>query len=134
MERSSSRSILGPLLFTHYVNDLPQVVMKGRIKQYVDDTALYCANDNSIELLKDLNEDLDRVAGWVKQNGLQLNEAKTQMLLLSRKKRTKELNDVVVRLRGQPVTRNEKIKYLGVWIDDALNWSDCIEAIRQKCF
>ena len=41
---------------------------------------------------------------------------------------------MVVRLRGQPVTRNENIKYLGVWIDDALNWSDRIEAIRQKCF
>ena len=66
MERTSSRSILGPLLFTLYVNDLPQVVMKGRIKRYADDTALYCANDNSIELVKDLNEDFDRVAGWVK--------------------------------------------------------------------
>ena len=47
--------------------------------------------------------------------------------------RAKELNDAVEMLRGKLVTRNEKIKYLGVWIDDVLNWSDHIQAVCRKC-
>ena len=39
-----------------------------------------------------------------------------------------------MRLKEQLVTRNEKIKYLGVWIDNVLNWSDNIRAVSQKCF
>ena len=57
-------SILGPLLFTLYANDLPQAVVQGRVKQYADDTALYCARDNSADLASSLNTDLASVAEW----------------------------------------------------------------------
>ncbi len=127
-------SILGPLLFTLYVNDLPWAVMQGKVKQYADDTTMYCASDSSNDLSNSLNEDLPGVASWVERNGLKLNEAKTQMLLLSRKKRAKELDDVVVKLKGQQVTRSDKVKYLGVWVDDGLNWREHIQAVRRKCF
>ena len=81
-----------------------------------------------------LKSDLARVADWVERNGLKVNEAKTQMLLLSRRRRAKELEDVVVTLRGQEVTRSDRVKYLGVWIDEGLTWSDHIEVVRKKCF
>ena len=127
-------SILGPLLFTIYVNDLPQAVVQSKVRQYADDTTMYCASDSSAALSGGLSADLARVADWVEQNGLKLNEAKTQMLLLSRRRRAKELEDVVVTLRGQEVTRSDKVKYLGVWIDEGLTWSDHIEVVRKKCF
>ena len=73
------------------------------------------------------------MADWVQENGLKLNEAKTQMLLLSRKRRAKELDDVVVKLRGQRVARSDKVKYLGVWVDEGLTWKDHIDAVRRKC-
>lgn len=65
---------------------------------------------------------------------MKLNEAKTQMLLLGRKKRAKELDDVNVELKGQKVARCEKVKYLGVWIDEGLSWRDHIEDVRRKCY
>ena len=55
------------------------------------------------------------------------------MLLLSRKRRAKELDDVVVKLRGQRVARSDKVKYLGVWVDEGLTWKDHIDAVRRKC-
>ena len=125
-------SILGPLLFTLYVNDLPQVV-QGQVKQYADDTAMYCTSDKSEDLSNSLNADLARVAEWVKENGLKLNEAKTQMLLLSKKRRAKELDNVVVRLKGHEVTRSDRVKYLGVWVDEGLTWKDHVEAVRREC-
>ena len=127
-------SILGPLLFTIYVNDLPSAVSQSEVKQYADDTTLYCACDNSMDLSKRLNTDLIGVANWVKTNGLILNEKKTQMLLLSWKKRAKELENVVVKLNEKVVARCDKVKYLGVWIDEGLTWRVHVEAVRRKCF
>ena len=72
-------SILGPFLFTIYVNGLPQSVVHGRIKQYADDTTLYAVSDNHVDLSNRLSMDLAGVAEWVERNGLKLNEAKTQM-------------------------------------------------------
>ena len=100
--------------------------------QYVDNTAIsamYCARDSSEDLSTNLNEDLASVANWVEQNGLKLNETITQMLLLSRKRRAKELDDVVVKLKGQQVTWSEKVKYLGFRVDNGLNWKEHIEVI-----
>ena len=86
------------------------------------------------DLSKTLNADLEGVASWVEQNGLKLNEAKTQMLLLGKKKRAKELDYVTVELKGQKVERCGKVKYLGVWIDEDLSWRDHIEAVKRKCY
>ena len=55
---------------------------------------------------------------------MKLNEAKTQMLLLSRKRRSKEVDDVVVKLRGREVTRCDRVKYHGVWVDEGFSWND----------
>ena len=126
-------SILAPLLFTLYGDDLPQVVRHSDIKQYADDTTLHHASNNVSDLSKSLNADLEGVASWVEQNGLKLDEAKTQMLLLG-KKRAEELDYVNVELKGQKVERCGKVKYLGVWIDENLSWRDRIEAVRRKYY
>ena len=96
-------SILGPLLFSLFMNDLPRLVAHSRVKQYVDDTTIYQASTSLSDLSQHLTADLATVAGWVEQNGLILNETKTQLLLLSRKRRSGELRDVVVSLKEQEV-------------------------------
>ena len=78
---------------------------------------MYCASDSPKELSDCLSADLAEVANWVEQNGLKMNDTKTQLLLLSRERRTKELESVVVMLRGMDVPHSEKVKYLGVWVD-----------------
>ena len=120
--------------FTLYGDDLPQVVRHSDIKQFAGDTTLHHASNNVSDLSKSLNADHEGVVSWVEQNGLKLNEAKTQMLLLGKKKRAKELDYVTVELKGQKVERCGKVKYLGVWIDEDLSWRDHIEAVRRKCY
>ena len=125
---------MGPLLFIGYVNDLPSSVSQSEVKQYADDTTLYCVGDSTRDLSMRLNAYLAGVANWVEKNGLKLNESKTQMLLLSRRKWAKELENVVVKLNEKEVERSEKVKLLGVWIDEGLTWKAHIEAVRRKCF
>ena len=87
------------------------------------------------DLSKSLSADLEGVESWVEQNGLKLNEAKTQMLLLGRKKRARELGNVNVEMRGEKVRRYGKEKYLGVRVnEDLICRQDHIETVRRKCY
>ena len=104
------------------------------VNQYADDTTMSFVSDDVSDLEDGLSSDLERVKKWVYDNRLKLNDGKTQMLLLSRRRRAHELEQVDVRIQGQTVTRSAKVKYLGVWVDDGLTWRDHIEAVRRKCF
>ena len=106
-------SILGPLLFMIF-NDLPDAVEVSRVKQYADDTTIYHTSDSPEGLVEGLSKDLAGVDSWIQKNRLQFNVMKTQMLLLSRKRRTAELEDVEVALRGEVIPRSKRVKYLGV--------------------
>ena len=59
---------------------------------------------------------------------------KTQLLLMSRKRREHELEQVQVRIGGQEIARSKMVKCLGVVIDDGLIWHGHIAKVRKKCF
>jgi hypothetical protein len=95
-------SILGPLLFILYVNDLPTVVENSRVKMFADDTSLTVVKRVKDKLEKCLRKDLFCISEWVECNRLKLNVDKTQFLVLSRRRRVKELAEVAVELNGSP--------------------------------
>ena len=67
-------SILGPLLFILYANDLPRTVQQCRMKQYADDTTLSHVSRDVANLENGLTNDLESVVRWVDTNKLRLNE------------------------------------------------------------
>ena len=79
----------------------------------MEDTTFYQASSNSLDLSQHLTPAMAAVDGWIEQNGLKLNEAKTQLLLFSREMRSDELRDVVVSLKGQEVSKVAKLASLG---------------------
>ena len=115
-------SILGPLLFTLFVNDLPNAVEKCTVNLFADDTSIYTSDSDPKRVSNILEEDLGRVAKWIVANGLKMNVAKTQLMVLSKKSDKRRANDVVVRSGEQALTKQETVKYLGVQIDRDLNW------------
>ena len=71
-------SILGPLLFLIYINDLPGCLLHTKVHMYADDTTLYSSSTSTAELYTKVNEDLNRVRDWLLANKLSLNVTKSE--------------------------------------------------------
>ena len=101
---------MGLLFFVLYVNHLPYSIQQCRVKQYADDTTL----SGDVLDLEKLKNDAERVAKWVEANKLRLNVMKTNLLLMSRKRRAQELQQVKVKVNNQELIRSNRVKCLGV--------------------
>ena len=76
-------SILGPLLFLIFINDLPTCIQSCETTLYADDTLLYYASPSVIDLENNINSDLCNVATWLENNFLTLNVENLNSFLLS---------------------------------------------------
>ena len=129
-------SILGPLLFIIYINDLPSHLTNAKVTLYADDTALLFPQKSIKDIERVLSDELAIAQAWLAQNKLTLNLQKTKCMILSSKQRTPKtpLNIITNDMYGNP-TRVEEVdsfKYLGVWIDKNLSWSSHIDHISKK--
>ena len=122
-------SILGPLLFLIYIND---IVNSSNILSFVlfaDATIVYVQHYSIDGAIQILNSELAKVAEWFDSNKLTLNVNKTQMLMMSRKKTLNPQGDVI--LRREAIQRVTKAKFLGVIVDQHLNWKDHISMVSH---
>ena len=126
-------SILGPLLFLLFVNDLPDVVQETSINLFADDTAIYSADSDPTVLGERVEKDLGRVALWIHSNGLRLNVAKTQLMVLSRRGRREEADSVRVKIGEVELQQQSCVRYLGVEIDRDLTWKAHIQKVCNQC-
>ena len=126
-------SILGPLLFMIFTNDMPSAVKHCSVNLYADDTTIYCSADDPVRVSHMLEVDLESVHQWIERNHLQMNVAKTQLMVLNRKRRKCQAEQIRVVLRGVEIAKREKVKYLGVLVDRDLKWKDHILKVRHKC-
>ena len=86
-------SILGPLLFIIYINDLPLISNMASYIFYADDANIIITADNHLELQDRVNTFLSRLDDWVVKNGLKLNTKKTKCMFFSNKQ-TQILNEM----------------------------------------
>ena len=114
-------SVLGPLLFLIYINDLPNVSKVLSFFLFADDTNIYYESENIIKLRDKINKELLKVKSWLEINKLALNIEKTSFVIFhsSRKKLT---NDIQIKFGKKPVTRAKYVKFLGVLMDEHLSW------------
>ena len=109
-------SILGSLLFSIYVNDLPTVVKHSQMNVYADDTELYLCGHDLLSVQHAFQCDLDAVQAWLCVNRLQLNVSKSVVMLIGTRHKITHHN-VTVHIGGQAFTEVPHNKYLGVFID-----------------
>ena len=119
-------SILGPLLFLIFINDLSLYIQITSISDdlYADDTYYYCSYHDKLVLERNLKASLDCLQRWCRENDMVLNRDKTKvMLITSRQKRT-VLNDEILNLQYSDIVISMTTcdKILGIHVDDNLTW------------
>ena len=120
-------SILGPLLFILYANDLPNISRDADFYLFADDTAIVVRGNNRDELQCKLNDLLPMVSDWLVTNRLSLNIEKTNYQLFSKGM----MDDLIVRLNGKKVERKKFVKYLGVFVEENLKWNKHIDSVSS---
>ena len=123
-------SILGPLLFSIYVNDLPKA-SNFDTRLFADDTALLLTHSNLTTLNK-VNSEFSKIENWLNANKLSLNYSKTKYLLYTPKSKDSQLYNFTVKTKGIKLERCKTAKYLGVILDEKLNWEPQIKHLKQK--
>ena len=113
-------SILGPLLFLIFVNNLPAVVQHCTISLYADDTSIYVSNTNPTTVGVLLGEDLKHICDWLECNGLKINVDKTQLMVLCGHRKRHQEDQVQMNIGTTVVKKQTSVKYLGVTVDNHL--------------
>lgn len=122
-------SILGPVLFILYINDISNVSKLLEFIMFADDTNIFCSGDNIVELCDNVSSELTNLEKWFALNKLSLNLTKTNFMVFSNRKKQ---NDVTVSINNCKLDRVTNVKFLGVTIDEKLNWKEHISKIKGK--
>lgn len=122
-------STLGPLLFLLYINDIVETSEDLNFILFADDTNITLAGSNLCNLVSLLNHELSKVSTWLQSNKLSLNIEKTKYLVFAGKK---QVNDIQVKICNKIIQRTNDIRYLGIHIDNMLNWNVHISHIHIK--
>ena len=123
-------SILGPLLFLIYINDLANVCEYMMPLLFADDTNLFRGGKNIDDIHNEISHDLDSISEWLKSNKLSLNIKKTHFIVFTRNGATKP--HVNLCIDGHNIGEVTSTKFLGVIIDNRLNWKEHIIYISGK--
>jgi hypothetical protein len=125
-------SVLGPLLFLVYINDLPNVSKIARFIVFADDTNIIYSNKDIRNLETTSNNDLQNISDWFRLNKLSLNISKTKFIIFDTKNKLQKHSSInfEIKLNSINITRVTETKFLGVTLKDNLTW---ISHINEKC-
>ena len=119
-------SILGPLLFNIYINDIFFFVDEKNLANYADDNTPFATNLQLNTLLKNLETDTSILVKWFKDNYFKLNPNKCHLLV------TNHTNDVSVTVDGETIKGSHTVKLLGINVDNKLNFNDHVSKLCNK--
>ena len=125
-------SILGPLLFLIYIDDISQVNLSpgSKLVLYADDILLY-RPISSVDDYRALQDDIDMLSSWTMLNAMTFNTTKCKTMIISRK-RNQCLPPVPLTLNGTILEVVLTFKYLGVLLSSDLSWTHHIQGVCSK--
>ena len=124
-------SVLGPLLFLIYINDLPNISEKLNFFLFAHDTNIYYESTDLAELEKTVNDELKKLSLWLNLNRLALNVGKTNFVIFRSPQKSSNRN-VTLLMNRKALQQKDHVKYLGVLIDEHLTWKYHINQVALK--
>ena len=124
-------SVLGPLLFSIYINDLPNCWVIFKMIMYADDTTLYCdLNPGTSNFVNIINGELGKVSKWLSANRLSLNVNKTKVVFFQSVRKTVAYSKLYI--DSKEIESVDFFIFLGLQINHNLNWNNHIRSIFFK--
>ena len=120
-------SVLGPLLFNIYINDITKATPKFNIIMYADDTTLVSTLENfgtlnNIAVIEDeINNEITKISHWLHINKLLLNTAKSKFMVFF--KHPKTIPKLKLKINDNPIEQVTEFNFLGITIDQNVTWS-----------
>ena len=123
-------SVLGPLLFLIYINDLHLAIKNSKVFHFADDTNLLNINNSPKQMQKLVNADLKILYKWLLANKISLNCDKTEIIFFH--KPGEKVPDLKVKMNGHRIFPSNNIKYLGMHLDESLPGAFHSETLTKK--
>ena len=122
-------SVLGPILFLIYINDLHRSIKFCTTYHFADDTNILNISKDYRTLQRQVNSDLRSLHKWLTANKISLNEGKTEIIFFRKSGPTPTVN---IKLHGKRVFPSKIVKYLGVYLDEYLSGeAHCNELVKK---
>ena len=127
-------SILGPLLFSLYINDLPLSITSSLCEMFADDTSLHTSDNDLVSLANKLQLTLNELTLWTKQNHMALNPSKTKCMLITTPKKRATLPNSLppIFIENNIIEEVNSHTVLGITIQRDLCWSMCIDNLSKN--
>ena len=127
-------SVLGPLLFLIYINDIFLAAPEVSFHLLADDTCIFHSNKNYRKLEDEINTSLDNITNWLKANKLMINVKKSNLIVFKVGNSQSARETINIYIENQILEPKDTAKYLGVYIyiDKCLSWDRHIEHINSK--
>ena len=122
-------SVLGPLLFLIYINDLSKVSKKLTFFLFADDTNIYYESQDLTEIQKTVNKELKKVCKWLDSNCLALNISKTNFVIFHS---PRNKPDYYSQIWKKKISQEACVKFLGLLLDSNLSWKAHVTELARK--
>lgn len=124
-------SILGPLLFLVYINNIHELGLHGHVTLYADDTCLFYFGSSIHEIISKAQKDLDTLFKWFQYNLLTINTCKSCYVIFKPKNKKIPTFDTL-KINNEILQEKSCEKYLGLRMDSSLTWNAQIEHVKTK--
>ena len=127
-------SILGPLLFNLFMNDIFYFMDKAKLANYADDTSTYISDEAIFPLLHALKSETEVVLEWFRVNEMKSNSDKCHLIVAENEHRPSYISNSCIYLDGERefLQSEKEVKLLGVWIDNKLTFEEHIKVLLRK--